>query len=67
MDIEWNQLEIGEFSLDSAKASGRRSTLTGAHILAWGGGSENLWNEAKHTALFTELSCAIWTEELLFS
>ena len=28
MDIEWNQLEIGEFSLDSAKASGCRSTPT---------------------------------------
>ena len=28
MDIEWNQLEIGEFSSDSAKASGCRSTLT---------------------------------------
>ena len=28
MDIEWNQLEIGEFSSDSAKASGCRSTPT---------------------------------------
>ena len=28
MDIEWDQLEIREFSSDSAKASGCRSTLT---------------------------------------
>ena len=28
MDIEWIQLEIGEFSLDSAKASGCKSTPT---------------------------------------
>ena len=28
MDIEWNQLEIGEFSSDCAKASGYRSTTT---------------------------------------
>ena len=28
MDIEWNQLEIGEFSSDSTKASGCRSTPT---------------------------------------
>ena len=38
-----------------------------AHVLALGGGSENLWSQAKRTALFTELSCAIQTEELLFS
>ena len=38
-----------------------------AHVLALGGGSENLWNQAKRTALFTELSCALRTEELLFS
>ena len=38
-----------------------------AHVLASGGGSENLWNQAKRTALFTELSCAMRTEELLFS
>ena len=37
-----------------------------AHVLALGGGSENLWSQAKRTALFTELSCAIQTEELLF-
>ena len=35
-----------------------------AHVLALGGGSENLWSQAKRTALFTELSCAI---QLLFS
>ena len=28
MDIEWNQLEIREFSLNSTKASGCRSTVT---------------------------------------
>ena len=38
-----------------------------AHVFASGGGSENLWNQAKCAALFTELSCAIRTEELLFS
>ena len=38
-----------------------------AHVLALGGGSENLWSQAKRTALFTELSCAMRTEELLFS
>ena len=38
-----------------------------ADALALGGGSENLWNQAKHTALFTKLSCAMQTEELLFS
>ena len=38
-----------------------------AHVFASGGSSENLWNQAKRTALFTELSCAMWTEELLFS
>ena len=38
-----------------------------ADALALGGGSENLWNQAKHTSLFTKLSCAIRTEELLFS
>ena len=67
MDTEWNQLEIGEFSSDIAKASGCRSTPTGAHVLASGGCSKNLWNQAMHTALFTKLSCAIQTEELLFS
>ena len=36
-------------------------------MLASGGGSENLWNQAKRTALFIELSCALRTEELLFS
>ena len=64
MDIEWNQLEIGQFSSDSAKASGCRSTPT---VLASGGSSENLWNQAKRTALFTELSRAVRTEEVLFS
>ena len=38
-----------------------------AYMLASGSGSENFWNQAKHTALFTKLSCAIQTEELLFS
>ena len=38
-----------------------------AHVFASGCGSENLWNQAKHTALFAELSCAMQTEELLFS
>ena len=38
-----------------------------AHVLASGCSSENLWNKAKHTALFTELSCGMRTEELLFS
>ena len=37
-----------------------------AHVLALGSGSKNLWNQAKHAALFTDLSCAMWTEELLF-
>ena len=63
MDIEWNQLEIREFSLGIIKASRQ----LWAHVLASGGGSKNLWNQAKHAALFTELSCAIRTEELLFS
>ena len=38
-----------------------------AHVFASGGGSENLWNQAKRTALFAELSCAMQTEERLFS
>ena len=38
-----------------------------AHVFPWGGSSENLWNQAKRTALFIELSCALRTEELLFS
>ena len=38
-----------------------------AHVLTSGGSSENLWNQTERTALFTELSCAIRTEELLFS
>ena len=38
-----------------------------AHVLASGGDSENLWNRAKHTALFTELNCAVRTGELYFS
>ena len=67
MDIEWNPLEIGDFSSNSVKASGCRSTCLWAHMFASGGSSENLWNQAKHTALFTELSCAMRTEELLFS
>ena len=67
MDIERNQLEIGEFSSDSAKASGCRSTPTVGPCVHFGGGSENLWSRAKHAALFTELSCAIRTEELLFA
>ena len=66
MDIEWNQLEIG-VSSDSTKASGCRLHRLWAHVLASGGGSENLWNQAKHTSLFTKLSCAIRTEELSFS
>ena len=67
MDIEWNQLEIGEFSSDSTKASGCRSTPTMGPRVRWGGGSENLWNQAKRTALFVELSRAMRTEELFFS
>ena len=59
MDIEWNQLEIGQFSSDSTKALGCRLHRLWAHVLASGGGSENLWNQANRTALFTELSCAI--------
>ena len=66
MDIEWNQLKIREFSSDSAKASGCRSTPTVGPCVHFGGGSENLWSRAKHAALFTDLSCAIRTEELLF-
>ena len=38
-----------------------------AHMFALGGGSKNLWNRAKHSALFSELSCAMQTEELLSS
>ena len=38
-----------------------------AHVLASGGDSEILQNQAKHTALFAKLSCVIQTEELLFS
>ena len=38
-----------------------------ARMVVLGSGSENLWNQTKHTALFTELSCAMQTEELLFS
>ena len=38
-----------------------------AHVFASGGGSENFWNQAKHSALFAKLSCAMWTERLLFS
>ena len=64
MDIEWNQLKLGEFSSDSSVADLHRMW---AHVFAPGGGSENLWNYAKHTALFAELSCAVQTEELLFS
>ena len=30
-----------------------------AHVFASGGGSENLWNQAKRIALFAELSCAM--------
>ena len=64
MDIEWNQLKLGEFSSDSSVADLHRMW---AHVFAPGGGSENLWNYAKHTALFIELRCALWTEELSFS
>ena len=36
-------------------------------MFASGGGSKNLWNQAKCTASFTEMSFAMRTEELLFS
>ena len=69
MDIEWNQHEIGEFCLDSSKASVQVVNLhqQWALVFASDDGCENLWNQAKCAALFTELSCAIRTEELLFS
>ena len=38
-----------------------------AHVFTPGSGSENLWNQAKRTALCAELSCAVWIEKLLFS
>ena len=38
-----------------------------AHLFTLGSCSENLWNQAKCTALFTKLSCAMQTEEPLFS
>ena len=38
-----------------------------AHVFASGSSSENLWNQAKRNALFTKLSFAMRTEELLFS
>ena len=51
MDIEWNQLEIGEFSLESAKLLAVDLHRLWAHVLASGGGSENLWNQAKRRLL----------------
>ena len=68
MDIEWNQLEIREKkfqTLHRLQAVDLRQLL--AHMFASGGGSKNLWNQAKRTAFFAELSCAMRTEELLFS
>ena len=38
-----------------------------AHVFASDGGSENLWNQTKCTALFAKLRCAMQTEELLLS
>ena len=38
-----------------------------ADVFASGGGSKNVWNQVNRTALFAELSCAVQTEELLFS
>ena len=38
--LEWNQLEIGEFSSDSAKAVDLHRLW--AHVFASGGSSENL-------------------------
>ena len=38
-----------------------------AFVFALGDSSENLWNQTKRTALFSELSCTMQTEELLFS
>ena len=66
--IEWNQLEIGENLLRTApRLQAVDLHQLWAHVFASGGSSENLWNQAKRTVLFTELSCAIQTEELLFS
>ena len=67
MNIEWNQLEIGEFSSDSAEASGCRSTPTVGPRVRFGRWFRKLVERAKRTALFTELSCAVRTEELSFS
>ena len=67
MDIEWNQFEIEQFSSDSAMASGCRSTPTVGPRVRFGRWFRKLVERAKRTALFTELSCAIRTEELLFS
>ena len=38
-----------------------------AHVFTSGGSLENFWNQTKRTALFAKLSCAMRTEELLFS
>ena len=63
MDIEWNQLEIGEFSLDSAKASGCRSTPTVGRRVRFGRWFRKLVEPGKayctvyRTELFGQRSC----------
>ena len=68
MDIERNQLEIR--AIFFVKRQGFKAVdlhRLSAHVFALGGGSKNLWNQTKHTALFAELSCAMRIDEMSFS
>ena len=60
MDIEWNQLKIGEFSLDSTKASGCRSTPTMGPRARFGRWFRKLVEPGKayYIVCRTELCCA---------
>ena len=60
MDIEWNQLKIREFSSDSAKASGCRSTPTVGPRALFGQWFQKLVEPGK-------AYCAVYRTELCYS
>ena len=67
MDVEWSQLKLENFLQTVPRLQALDLRRLWAHMFSSGGGSENLWNQAKCTALFAELSCAMQTEKLLLS